>query len=137
MESVQVKRSIFPSAHIPRPAPPPPSPCRVYLPAAPFATPPPFLFLVLRVPAISISRHLLAPLGASRHPFPPAEPPSGWSLFNIDFLSKGRKYRESIELRTHEYQALSFVQCFAEVNRGGWGRANVRGMFASAGHTFV
>jgi len=67
MESVQVKRSIFPSAHVfptPRTPSPNPFPCRVYLSAAPFAAPPlsPFLFLVLGVPAISISRHLLAPL---------------------------------------------------------------------------
>jgi hypothetical protein len=103
MESVQVKRSIFPSAHV-FPTPPNPFPCRVYLSAAPFAAPPSprssfwsWGCLQFQFRAISSPPSRASP-SPSRHPFPPAEPPSGWSLFNIDFLSKGRKYRENIEL---------------------------------------
>jgi len=81
--------------------------------------------------AISISRHLFTPFHLpcrSSSPFRPS-----WSLFNIDFLSKGRKYRESIELRRPHSRLSSPVVCSTLCGvRGRKGCVNVHEMFAIA-----
>lgn len=59
-------------------------------------------------------------------------PPSGRSLFNIDFLSKGRKYRESIELRVAALANVKPRRLFSALRgstKGDESHANVRGMF--------
>lgn len=94
MESVQVKRSIFPPAHV-HPVSTPSPACSLALPRLRCGSPrvvslstpvvwtcetPRFQFRAISLPPFTSS--------ADHHP------PSGWSLFNIDFLSKGQKYRE-------------------------------------------
>lgn len=93
MESVQVKRSIFPPAHVP-------------------ASPSPSTALFSLHPRNFNFAPSLYPLSSSLL-FPLLIFPSGWSLFNIDFLSKGRKYRESIELRMPHSRLSSPVVCSA------------------------
>lgn len=90
--------------------------------------------LTLRASAISISRHLFASAPRSL-----LIPLSFW-LFNIDFLSKARKYRESIELRVAHSRLSNPVVCSAlcggpnERGEETEGRTNVRGIFAIAEH---
>lgn len=108
MESVQVKRSIFPPAHV-----------------HPFSTPSPPLLLfpvTFRITLSSLFTPVVWICEVSRFQFyaislpsftSPADyhPPSDRSLFNIDFLSKGRKYRGSIgaALATVKSRRLSYT----------------------------
>lgn len=110
MESVQVKRSIFPLAHVHPVSHPIPSslpfPCSGSPPVVSFYS----CSLNLWVPAISISRHLFTLFYLAWPIIIPL--PAGRSLIDyIDFLSKGRKYRESIELRRPHSQLSSPVVC--------------------------
>lgn len=114
----------------PSPATRPPTPafsCALTSPPPPLAlhpyisSPSPaisILLLALRVPAISISRHLSTTSLSSHRSLSlspslhlPIHPCPDRSLFNIDLLSKGRKYRESIELRAPHSRMSNPVVC--------------------------
>lgn len=130
MESVQVKRSIFPPAHVhpvstPSPAPLPfPVTLRIIPRRLSFYP----CSLDLRDSAISISRHLFTPfylLCRSSSPFR-----AGRSLISIS--SRGVKNIESIELRRPHSRLSSPVVCSTLCGVRGEGCANVHETFAIA-----
>lgn len=134
MESVQVKRSIFPPAHVyprfpPRSLFPPSSLLRFGFPRSSLFTPVVWTCEALRFQFRAIS--LLSSPSSADH-----RPPSGWSLFNIDFLSKGRKYREyrvtRAALATVKPRRLFYTLRGQRWREGRKGCANVHEMFAIA-----
>lgn len=129
MESVQVKRSIFPPAHVPLPPPltrrPRASSCALTLSLPPSSHPSlspaiSVLLFALRAPAISISRHLSTTSRSLHRSLPPSsstDPPLPRPVRSLISISSRRVENiarvSSYARRTRECQIPSFVLHFA------------------------